>query len=85
MPSVSLMSTADPYQAWLGLPAPWRDGLVEERGGDIEDNIENVARRLAAHPPGLPLEALLRSLVGAVTTLEAEDDTVLLALRIPHL
>ncbi|MFJ9344867.1 SpoIIE family protein phosphatase [Streptomyces sp. NPDC101733] len=65
----------------------YSDGLVEERGRNIDENIGRVARRLSASPPDLPLEALLRSLVGAVTARaqEAEDDTVLLALRVPAL
>lgn len=61
----------------------YTDGLVEERGRDIDENIERVAHRLAAVPPDLPLPALLQSLESVVTTLDADDDTVLLALRIP--
>ncbi|MCY0934953.1 SpoIIE family protein phosphatase [Streptomyces sp. H34-S4] len=60
----------------------YTDGLVEERGRDIEENIDRVARRLAAQPPDVPLETLLRSLGDIATNREGEDDTVLLALRI---
>lgn len=62
----------------------YTDGLVEQRGRDIEENIDRLVRRLAtATSQELPLETLLRSLLDTVGTTEPEDDTVLLALRIP--
>ncbi|MFE5772675.1 PP2C family protein-serine/threonine phosphatase [Streptomyces sp. NPDC056485] len=61
----------------------YTDGLVEERGQDIEANIGQLAHLLATAPPGIRLPALLRSLLDAVGPAEAEDDTVLFAVRIP--
>ncbi|MFB7982913.1 SpoIIE family protein phosphatase [Streptomyces vinaceus] len=61
----------------------YTDGLVEERGQDIEANIDRLAHLLAAAPPGIRLHALLRSLLDTVGPPEAQDDTVLFAVRIP--
>ncbi|MFI5762418.1 SpoIIE family protein phosphatase [Streptomyces sp. NPDC051563] len=61
----------------------YTDGLIEERGTDIDENVERLARELAAAPPGIRLHALLRSLLDAVGPREAEDDTVLFAVRVP--
>ncbi|MFF3214337.1 SpoIIE family protein phosphatase [Streptomyces sp. NPDC002886] len=61
----------------------YTDGLVEERGEDIEVNIGRLAHLLSTSPPGIRLHALLRSLLDAVGPREAEDDTVLFAVRIP--
>ncbi len=60
----------------------YTDGLVEERGGNIQDNVDRLARRLAATPPGVPLDALLRALLDAVGPREALDDAVLFAVRV---
>ncbi|MFB6895566.1 PP2C family protein-serine/threonine phosphatase [Streptomyces hydrogenans] len=61
----------------------YTDGLVEERGEDIEANIDRLAQLLAVAPPEIPLPALLRSLLNTVGPRAAEDDTVLFAVRIP--
>ncbi|MEV7558296.1 SpoIIE family protein phosphatase [Streptomyces sp. NPDC089795] len=62
----------------------YTDGLVEERNRDIEESIDLLVRRLAAAAPrDLPLETLLRSLLDTVGTTAPDDDTVLLALRVP--
>ncbi|MFE4257268.1 SpoIIE family protein phosphatase [Streptomyces sp. NPDC056883] len=61
----------------------YTDGLVEERGEDIEASIGLLAHLLATAPPGIPLPALLQSLLDTVGPREAEDDTVLFAVRIP--
>lgn len=60
----------------------YTDGLVEERGGDIEDNVDRLAERLAAAPAGVPLDALLRSLLDTVGPRDAQDDAVLFAVRV---
>ncbi|MFB9434380.1 SpoIIE family protein phosphatase [Streptomyces showdoensis] len=60
----------------------YTDGLVEERGKDIEDNIDRLAHHLTTTPPGTTLPALLRSLLDTVGPHEARDDTVLFAIRI---
>ncbi|MFD6112491.1 SpoIIE family protein phosphatase [Streptomyces yangpuensis] len=60
----------------------YTDGLVEERGEDIGDNVDRLARRLAAAPPDVPLDVLLRALLDAVGPQEALDDAVLLAVRV---
>ncbi|MFJ6785478.1 SpoIIE family protein phosphatase [Streptomyces yangpuensis] len=60
----------------------YTDGLVEERGEDIEDNVDRLARRLAAAPRGVPLDELLRALLDAVGPREALDDAVLFAVRV---
>ncbi|MCX4546952.1 PP2C family protein-serine/threonine phosphatase [Streptomyces sp. NBC_01565] len=61
----------------------YTDGLVEERGEDIDENIDRFAHLLATAPPGIRLHALLRSLLETVGPREAQDDTVLFAVRIP--
>ncbi|MFJ9767764.1 SpoIIE family protein phosphatase [Streptomyces erythrochromogenes] len=60
----------------------YTDGLVEERGGDIEDNVDLLARHLAAAPPEVALAPLLRSLLDAVGPRDARDDAVLFAVRV---
>ncbi|WP_157879635.1 SpoIIE family protein phosphatase [Streptomyces yangpuensis] len=60
----------------------YTDGLVEERGEDIEDNVDRLARRLAAAPPDAPLDVLLRALLDAVGPQDAQDDAVLFAVRV---
>ncbi|MEV6677504.1 SpoIIE family protein phosphatase [Streptomyces erythrochromogenes] len=60
----------------------YTDGLVEERGGDIEDNVDRLSHRLATAPPGIPLDALLRSLLDSVGPRDARDDAVLFAVRV---
>ncbi|MEU4353099.1 SpoIIE family protein phosphatase [Streptomyces virginiae] len=60
----------------------YTDGLVEEPGGDIEDNVDRLAHRLAAAPPDVPLDGLLRSLMDAVAPRDARDDAVLFAVRV---
>ncbi|MFD9333047.1 GAF domain-containing SpoIIE family protein phosphatase [Streptomyces sp. NPDC060028] len=61
----------------------YTDGLVEERGRDIGENIGRLAGGLAAAPVKLPLKALLQSLLDTVGPREAQDDTVLFAVRVP--
>ncbi|MCX5583333.1 SpoIIE family protein phosphatase [Streptomyces erythrochromogenes] len=60
----------------------YTDGLVEERGGDIEDNVDRLSQQLTTAPPGVPLDALLRSLLGSVGPRDARDDAVLFAVRV---
>ncbi|MFJ5135986.1 PP2C family protein-serine/threonine phosphatase [Streptomyces sp. NPDC088707] len=61
----------------------YTDGLVETRHGDIEENIERLARLLTAAPADIPLDTLLRALHDTAAPAQAEDDTVLLAVRLP--
>ncbi|WP_330294299.1 SpoIIE family protein phosphatase [Streptomyces sp. NBC_00503] len=61
----------------------YTDGLVEERGADIDENVERLTQELAAAPPGIRLHALLRSLLDTIGPREAQDDTVLFAVRVP--
>ncbi|MGW6861776.1 PP2C family protein-serine/threonine phosphatase [Streptomyces xanthophaeus] len=61
----------------------YTDGLVEQRGQDIETNIYRLAHLLATAPPRIRLHALLRSLLDEIGPREGEDDTVLFAVRIP--
>ncbi|MCP3754602.1 SpoIIE family protein phosphatase [Streptomyces sp. TBY4] len=61
----------------------YTDGLVEERGTDIDENVERLVRELATAPPGIRLHALLRSLLDTIGPQEAQDDTVLFAVRVP--
>ncbi|MFE2876470.1 GAF domain-containing SpoIIE family protein phosphatase [Streptomyces roseus] len=61
----------------------YSDGLVEQRGHDIDEHTDRLGRKLAATPPGTPLEAALQTLLETVGAAEPEDDTVLLAVRIP--
>ncbi|AZM92867.1 serine/threonine-protein phosphatase [Streptomyces sp. W1SF4] len=61
----------------------YTDGLVEERGQDIDARIHRLARHLAGAPPGTPLNALLRSLLRTAGASDARDDAVLLAVRVP--
>ncbi|WP_327308529.1 SpoIIE family protein phosphatase [Streptomyces sp. NBC_01298] len=63
----------------------YTDGLVEERGTDIDENVERLARELATAPSGIRLHALLRSLLDTIGPQEAQDDTVLFAVRVPGL
>jgi serine phosphatase RsbU (regulator of sigma subunit) len=56
------------------------DGLVETRGGDIEDDLERLRRRVAGRPVGADPEALLQQL--ADDTPELSDDVALLAARL---
>ncbi|WP_407840836.1 SpoIIE family protein phosphatase [Streptomyces sp. DSM 116496] len=63
----------------------YTDGLVEERGTDIDENVERLIRELATAPPGIRLHALLRSLLDTIGPREAQDDTVLFAVRVPAL
>ncbi|MFE9843997.1 GAF domain-containing SpoIIE family protein phosphatase [Streptomyces goshikiensis] len=61
----------------------YTDGLVEQRGHDIDVHTDRLGRQLAATPPQTPLDAVLHTLLDTVGAAEPEDDTVLLALRIP--
>ncbi|WP_369293478.1 SpoIIE family protein phosphatase [Streptomyces sp. TX20-6-3] len=61
----------------------YTDGLVETRHGDVAENVERLGRLLTAAPVGTPLDTLLRSLHDAAAPTQAEDDTVLLAVRLP--
>jgi serine phosphatase RsbU (regulator of sigma subunit) len=56
------------------------DGLVETRGGDIEDDLERLRRRVAGRPSGADPEELLEQL--ADDTPEPSDDVALLAARL---
>jgi hypothetical protein len=59
----------------------YTDGLVEHRGKDIDAAIDRAAAILAV-PAGLPLPDLLIQLIGEVAG-PADDDVVMLAVRIP--
>ncbi|MFE5535948.1 SpoIIE family protein phosphatase [Streptomyces sp. NPDC056519] len=61
----------------------YTDGVVEQRGHDIDEHIGRLGRQLAATAPGTPLETVLHTLLDTVGTADPEDDSVLLALRIP--
>ncbi|MDK9495145.1 SpoIIE family protein phosphatase [Streptomyces katrae] len=61
----------------------YTDGLVEERRKDIDARIDRLARHLADAPPGIPLNALLRSLLRTTGASDARDDAFLLAVRVP--
>ncbi|MEV7831704.1 SpoIIE family protein phosphatase [Streptomyces subrutilus] len=58
----------------------YTDGLIEQRGRDLDTAIDDTAAALAAHS-GLPLADLLRRLAAQVAGGGARDDIVLLALR----
>ncbi|MEU9160450.1 SpoIIE family protein phosphatase [Streptomyces sp. NPDC048424] len=62
----------------------YTDGLIETRHEDIEQNIERLAHHLAETPPTTPLDTMLRTLHDTIATPQAEDDTVLLAVRLPN-
>jgi transcriptional regulator with GAF, ATPase, and Fis domain len=61
----------------------YTDGLIERRGQDLDLAIDRTAALLAAADPALPLDALLEHLADQVTGPGADDDVVLLALRVP--
>jgi serine phosphatase RsbU (regulator of sigma subunit) len=56
------------------------DGLVETRGGDIEDDLESLRRRVGGRPVAADPEQLLAQL--ADDTPELSDDVALLAARL---
>ncbi|MFG2749498.1 PP2C family protein-serine/threonine phosphatase [Streptomyces xanthophaeus] len=60
----------------------YTDGLVEHRGHDLDAITNEAARRLAAASDDTPLDDVLHHLADAVAPAHAEDDTVLLAIRI---
>jgi serine phosphatase RsbU (regulator of sigma subunit) len=61
----------------------YTDGLVERRGGDVDQAIDHAASVLAATPSGQPLSAMLDALTSQVAGEETGDDIALLAVRIP--
>lgn len=61
----------------------YTDGLVEARHENMDENIGRLARLLTSAPPGIPLDTLLRSLHDTIAPTQAEDDVVLLAVRLP--
>jgi serine phosphatase RsbU (regulator of sigma subunit) len=61
----------------------YTDGLIEQRGGDIDSAIDRTAAALAAAPANRPLPALLEQLAAEIADPGAADDIVLLAARIP--
>lgn len=62
----------------------YTDGLVEHRGTDLDDTIDEAGRTLTAHPH-TPLPALLEVLADRVGGPDPQDDIAMLALRVPHL
>ncbi|CAA9403375.1 MAG: Serine phosphatase RsbU, regulator of sigma subunit [uncultured Quadrisphaera sp.] len=56
------------------------DGLVETRGGDIEDDLARLLRDLAGHRPGTPPEVLVDRLVSERS--DRTDDVALLAVQV---
>ncbi|MFD3701073.1 PP2C family protein-serine/threonine phosphatase [Streptomyces sp. NPDC058646] len=60
----------------------YTDGLVEHRGGDLDDAIDRAARHLTAADPRTPLDEVLQHLADTIAPAHPEDDTVLLAVRI---
>lgn len=62
----------------------YSDGLVEVRHEDIETNIERLAHQLGTASADAPLDTVVRTLHDSVAAPEAEDDTVLLAVRLPR-
>lgn len=72
------------HRRWLGMGSVlllYTDGLVERRGGSIEETTEQVARTLADHRHE-PLPDLLNALA-AVAGRDPSDDIALLAVRVP--
>ncbi|WP_327288354.1 SpoIIE family protein phosphatase [Streptomyces sp. NBC_01198] len=60
----------------------YTDGLIERPGSDLDSAIDHAAALLAAGATA-PLPDLLERLADQVACAHADDDTVLLALRIP--
>ncbi|MFB6557317.1 MULTISPECIES: SpoIIE family protein phosphatase [unclassified Streptomyces] len=58
------------------------DGLVESRGGDIEEGMERLRGSFAGADPGLPLDELSRAVFDGVRPQESVDDAALLLARI---
>ncbi|MEU6312181.1 GAF domain-containing SpoIIE family protein phosphatase [Streptomyces sp. NPDC047014] len=60
----------------------YTDGLVEHRDEDLDDVIHRTALLLAEADPATPLGDVLQHLADTVAPARAEDDTVLLAVRV---
>ncbi|MEU6215038.1 SpoIIE family protein phosphatase [Streptomyces sp. NPDC047023] len=60
----------------------YTDGLVEHRDEDLDDVTDRAARLLAEAGSTTPLGDVLQHLADAVAPARAEDDTVLLAVRV---
>ncbi|WP_314242152.1 ATP-binding SpoIIE family protein phosphatase [Streptomyces kutzneri] len=58
------------------------DGLVESRGGDIEEGMERLRGSFAGADPRLPLDELSRTVFDGVRPQEPVDDAALLLARI---
>lgn len=58
------------------------DGLVESRGGDIEEGMERLRGSFAGADPSLPLDELSRTVFDGVRPQEPVDDAALLLARI---
>jgi serine phosphatase RsbU (regulator of sigma subunit) len=58
----------------------YTDGLVETRRGDIDDDIEQLRRRVSGHDPDAGPQALLQMLIDHTPT--HDDDIALLAVRV---
>jgi len=59
----------------------YTDGLVERRGGDIDEGIETLGAMLASLPPDIEPEPAASHLVATVST-DRDDDIALLILRL---
>ncbi|MFI8260964.1 MULTISPECIES: ATP-binding SpoIIE family protein phosphatase [unclassified Streptomyces] len=64
------------------LLALFTDGLVESRGGDIEEGMERLRSSLAAADPSRPLDEISQSVFDGVRPQEPVDDGALLLARI---
>ncbi|MFG2989664.1 SpoIIE family protein phosphatase [Streptomyces sp. NPDC048257] len=64
------------------LLAFFTDGLVESRGGDIEEGMERLRGSLAGADPSRPLDEISRSMFDGVRPQEPVDDAALLLARI---
>ncbi len=87
------------FMLWPGIPASrtdqrrvmapgtvllfYTDGLIDQRGRDVDTAIGTAAEILAAAPAGQPLPDLLQLVTSQVAGDGGDDDIALLAIRIP--
>ena len=60
----------------------YTDGLIEQRGRNLDDAIDRAAAILSASSPEQPLPDLVRQLTNEIASPRADDDLALLAVRI---
>jgi serine phosphatase RsbU (regulator of sigma subunit) len=60
----------------------YTDGLIEQRGHNLDDAIDRAAAILSAGPADQPLPDLVRQLTNEIASPAADDDLALLAVRV---